>query len=207
MKPRKTTKGANVIRYLRTKIALALILGLVGGACWVYTIQTTAKALASALEPKKMVYDNSQTLERLKIAEAKQSEAEEIPETPLTEKIKKAFPEHSAIALAVAQAESGLEPTKESDTDRMRDGRAFSFGLFQINITVHKLAGLDCPSAFSGKDYEAKVVNEAIYKACADLAKDVDVNIETAKGIYGRSGKGFGRWGAFTNGSYLKYMK
>lgn len=47
-------KKQKTITYIRTKIALSLILGLIGGASWVYVIEETPKAIASALEGKKM---------------------------------------------------------------------------------------------------------------------------------------------------------
>lgn len=110
-------------------------------------------------------------------------------------------------ALAIAKAESGLSADKESDTDRMKDGRAFSLGLFQINLTVHRLKGVDCFKAFRGKDYDAQVVDEELYSRCVELAKDGKTNIETAKGIFDRSGQNFGKWGAFINDSYLRFME
>lgn len=119
--------------------------------------------------------------------------------------IRKAFPDNP-VALAVFKAESGLNPKKHSETDLMADGRAFSVGTAQVNLTWHTLDGIDCSKAFLGKDYDAKVINEELYQKCVKLAEDPKVNLATAKGIYDRSGENFGKWGAFTNGSYMKFL-
>lgn len=137
-----------------------------------------------------------------------QVEAKEEKSKALTleDKIKQTFFEQPSIALAVAKIESGLNPSQESNTDRMADGRPFSIGLMQINITVHKLGDKECNKAFEGRNYKAKVVNEELYNECVKLAMNEDENLKTARGIYERSGKHFGQWGAYTNGSYMKYM-
>lgn len=124
----------------------------------------------------------------------------------LVSKIARAFPEDVETALALFKAESGLNPSKPSDTDYTADGKPFSWGVAQINLTVHKLSGTDCSKAFDGRDHNARIKDEALYEKCVNLAINPDVNIETAKGIYERSGKNFGKWGAYTNGAYLKFM-
>jgi len=102
--------------------------------------------------------------------------------------------------VAIARAESGLDPEKESDTDRMADGRAFSVGVFQVNLTWHKVGGLNCPDAFEGKDYHAVVVDEDLYQSCVLAAKDPVKNIEASIRIP------LHHWGAFTNNSYKKFL-
>lgn len=124
----------------------------------------------------------------------------------LVSKIARAFPEDVETALALFKAESGLDPSKPSETDYTVDGKPFSFGLAQINLTVHKLAGTDCSKAFDGRDHHARIKDESLYEKCVKLAINPDVNIETAKGIYERSGKNFGAWGAWGNGAYLRFM-
>lgn len=77
-----------------------------------------------------------------------------------------------------------------SDTDIMRGDpqrRAFSFGLFQINLTWHSVAGLDCPAAFRGKDYSARVINEDLYRRCVAAAKNPQHNIAEAVATYNRT--------------------
>jgi hypothetical protein len=78
-----------------------------------------------------------------------------------------------------------------SDTDVMRNDpqrRAFSFGLFQINLTWHEVAGLPCPSAFEGKNYTARVKNEDLYRRCVAAAKTFDGNVREAAATYKRTG-------------------
>ncbi|MCI0532638.1 pilin [bacterium] len=91
-------------------------------------------------------------------------------------------------AAQVCWAESGGVATKESDSDRMADDRPFSIGLFQINLTVHEIGGLDCPSAFNGKNYDAVVINESLYLQCVTAAKNATTNINKACELYGQSG-------------------
>lgn len=123
----------------------------------------------------------------------------------IVSKIEQAFPGNK-VAKALAQAESGLNPKKHSDTDRMKDGRAFSVGVMQINLTVHKVGDKDCTKAFSGRNYQAKVINEALYQECVKLAENPDVNLTVAKGIYERSGNTFNSWGAYLNNSFIKFL-
>lgn len=153
-------------------------------------------------ETKPLVFENP----TIKIAHAQEIKEEAI-ELTLEEKIKKAFPDQPEVAVALAKTESGLDPEKQSTTDLMKDGRAFSVGVMQINLTWHTLDGVDCSKAFQGKDYEAVVTNEALYEQCVKLASSPDINIETASKIYERSGKNFGKWGGYTNGSYKKHLK
>lgn len=121
--------------------------------------------------------------------------------------IEQAFPKDDALtAKAIAYAESHHDPKKASNSDVMKDGRPFSVGLFQINLTWHKLAGTDCSKAFSGKNYSAVVIDEELYTKCVELAQDPKVNIETASGIYERSGKSFGQWTTYVNEDYKSFV-
>ena len=108
------------------------------------------------------------------------------------------------ILKAIIMAESGGDPRKESETDVTADGYAFSIGLAQVNITYHRIDGLDCPSAFNGHNYSATVKNKKLYTQCVERAKDPVVGAQKAKEIYKSSG--YGAWGAFLNGSYLRFM-
>lgn len=119
-------------------------------------------------------------------------------------KIVSSLPEPD-IALAIAKAESGLNPKAESMTDRLADGRAFSHGLFQINLTVSNVAGVKCNEAFEGRDYKAKVINEELFEKCVRLAHDVDTSIEVAKAKYEGRGN-WTAWGAYTSGVYKRFL-
>ena len=119
--------------------------------------------------------------------------------------IRAAFPEHPDIMIAIAKAESGMNPKAESVTDRMADGRAFSHGLFQINLTVSEIDGVRCDKAFQGRNYEAKVIDEKLFEECVRLAQDVDESIKVAKAKYDGRGN-WTAWGAYTSGTYLRHL-
>lgn len=126
----------------------------------------------------------------------------------VVEIIKSSFPvEDQATAAAISFAESHHNPRKDSDLDKMRDGRPFSSGLFQINLTWHELDGVKCYEAFSGKNYDAVVVNEQLYDQCIELAKNPIINVATAKAIYHRSGGNFNQWTTYTTRAYVRYLK
>lgn len=122
--------------------------------------------------------------------------------------IERTFPSSDVqLAKAIAYAESRHIPTKASDLDIMQDGRPFSIGVFQVNLTWHTLNGVKCYEAFDGKSYKAVVVDEDLYATCVRLAEDPAVNIKTAFEIYERSGDNFGRWSTFTNEAYIPFLK
>ncbi len=99
-----------------------------------------------------------------------------------------AFGNASSQAAEICTAESGGVTDKASATDKMSyDGRVFSWGLFQINLTVHSMAGLNCPSAFSGTDYGARVINESLYAQCVAAAEIASNNIAEAVATYNSS--------------------
>lgn len=111
----KTNKGANVIRFHRVKVALALILGLIGGASWVYTIQTTSKALASVLEPKTHVFDNSETFKKLKEAKEQEEKAKEPTDCySAAEKYAPLYGADTELLKRIITAESGNRRTVEN---------------------------------------------------------------------------------------------
>ncbi|MEM9336536.1 MAG: pilin [Patescibacteria group bacterium] len=94
-------------------------------------------------------------------------------------------------ASQVCNGESAGNVQSESLTDRISTGEAFSFGLFQINISVHELRGcgpgggtLNCPEAFSGRNYNATIVNQSLYQQCAAAAKTPSCNLANARRIY-----------------------
>jgi hypothetical protein len=105
------------------------------------------------------------------------------------------FPNEIGNAQCIIRAESTCGAANISSTDVMRDGRAFSFGPMQINLTVHELlncpgepAVLDCKAAFSGNSYSAVVINEPLYQQCARAAQNVDCNLLNGARIRARDG-------------------
>lgn len=94
-------------------------------------------------------------------------------------------------ASQICFAESSGNVSNVSTSDVMKNDpkkRAFSFGLFQINLTWHSVGGYDCPSAFKGKNYDATVKDEALYAKCVAAAKIAESNINTAIKIHARTG-------------------
>ncbi|MFA6193276.1 MAG: hypothetical protein WC726_00205, partial [Parcubacteria group bacterium] len=87
---------------------------------------------------------------------------------------------------------AGGNPLRLSGTDKTRDGKSFSVGLFQINLTVHDL-GMGCTSAFSGKNYSATIVNQSLYDQCVAKAQDPSFNTSYACKLYASRGN-FGDW-------------
>jgi len=111
------------------------------------------------------------------------------------------FGEQTGNAQCIIRGESACGAHMLSTTDVMRnDGRPFSFGPMQINLTVHELrncaghsALLDCKAAFSGRNYSAIVIDESLYQECAAAAQDIDCNIRNGRDIFNSSG-----WGAWS---------
>ena len=101
-------------------------------------------------------------------------------------------------ASQICMAESGGNPATLSKTDKTLDGNSFSVGLYQINLTYHKITcggkTLDCPSAFQGKNYTAKVTNTDLYNQCVSAAQDATCNTNKAKEIYSQSKDSWRQW-------------
>ena len=96
-------------------------------------------------------------------------------------------------ASRVCFGESGGNASLPSTVDKLGDGTPYSFGLFQINISAHRLNGLDCPSAFSkqsctvsscGPGTGVVVRNPALYNQCRAAALNPRINIAKAHEIY-----------------------
>lgn len=128
------------------------------------------------------------------------------PQVEVINLIKKYFPEESNVAVAIFKAESGLNPKKESDTDRMSDGRAFSAGLTQINLTVSEVAGINCTKAFSGQSYKAKVVDEKLYSQCLEAVKNPIHALESARKKYEGRKNTFYAWSVYGSGAYKNHL-
>lgn len=102
-------------------------------------------------------------------------------------------------AQCIIREESSCGGRMVSVTDVMRDGRAFSFGPMQINLTVHVLQGcggetLNCKAAFSGKNYTARVINEDLYQKCAVAAQNINCNLVNGFRIYREAGNRWTPW-------------
>lgn len=112
------------------------------------------------------------------------------------------FGSQTGNAQCIIRHESACGANMVSRSDVMRvDGRAFSFGPMQINLTVHVLQGcagypatLDCKSAFSGRNYSARVINESLYQQCARAAQNPTCNIKNGARIYREAGNSWRPW-------------
>ena len=97
--------------------------------------------------------------------------------------LKSVFGSNAERMSRICHYESGGSAGNLSNTDRCKndpDKRAFSIGLYQINLTVHKLGALNCPSAFEGKNYDCKIKDESLYAQCVAAAKNPTTNINKA---------------------------
>ena len=82
--------------------------------------------------------------------------------------------------------------------DKTTEGNPVSFGLFQINTTVHKVAGLDCPSAydsaFTGRHHNVKIVNRSLYEQCRAAALIASNSAQVAHRIYSGDNGSWRQW-------------
>ena len=108
-------------------------------------------------------------------------------------------------AACVCSAESGMGKQLISKTDKCTGNGtndAVSIGLFQINLTWHKIAGVDCTKAFSGHfsgDSSAcYVTDRSLYNQCVTLASDSSNNIAEALNTYKSGGNSWKLWGKQT---------
>jgi hypothetical protein len=111
------------------------------------------------------------------------------------------FGYNAPYASSIANAESGGNTFSASRSDICtKDGSVVSWGLFQINISAHKIGNLDCPKAFN-QMFTAQtkntcyVVNRDLYNSCVQAAKNPDLNIAEACRISG-NGQRWTAWGA-----------
>ena len=102
------------------------------------------------------------------------------PAVPLIEKIEKVFGEEAPIAIAVAQAESSMQPDRIGDNHlKFEDGKyGMSCGLFQIRILPGR-------------------------PTCEEML-DPQKNIEFAYELHKKSG--WNPWSVYKNGQYLKFI-
>lgn len=85
------------------------------------------------------------------------------------------------------------------------DGRAFSWGAMQINLTWNHLIGctgdynpsgapMICTDAFNGRNYSAVVIDEDLYERCVDAALDMDCNLRNGDRLHRESGNSWRLW-------------
>ena len=118
-------------------------------------------------------------------------------------------------ASIVASRESGGNPSLPVSAGscgagkrpaRCSGGEIPVWGLYQINLTVHKVGGLDCPSAFTGEwtcSKSCTVKNTDLYNRCVAAAKNAENNIsaacEISNGCVKRGSPRFCAWGNRAN--------
>ncbi len=121
-------------------------------------------------------------------------------------------------ASKICGVESGGGRTDvKSGSDLLNNGNgpSYSIGLWQINLTVHEVGGLNCPSAFTGKCGKDTVVMSGpkvgncsvsikpdkmdLYNACVQAAQDPVKNTQVACKIYGETGNSFTPWAYSAN--------
>jgi hypothetical protein len=115
--------------------------------------------------------------------------------------LKRYFGANAEKASMICNAESGGVKTNESKSDRcQRTQEPFSIGLFQINLTVHDLGGLNCAythsdSPFTARNYACTVKPSKFdtYAGCVSAAKNADTNIAYAARI-SNGGANWSQW-------------
>lgn len=136
----------------------------------------------TATERKDM--GNNGDVENVEAGEDSQKTVYSLPVESSPEKlIKEVFGDKAEIAIAIAKAESGLNPEAVGDLHITfeKDGKlmGMSCGLFQVRILEGRP---DCETLKNPKE-----------------------NVEYAKRIYEARGD-FTAWSAYTNGAYKKYL-
>lgn len=123
--------------------------------------------------------DSQQTVYSLPVSPSPETSLE----TSSEKLIKEVFGDKADIAIAIAKAESGLNPEAVGDLhitfEKNGETMGMSCGIFQIRILEGRP---DCETLKNPKE-----------------------NIEYAKRIYDSRGD-FSAWSAYTNGAYLKYL-
>jgi hypothetical protein len=133
----------------------------------------------TAIERKDM--GNTGRVEKIEAGEDS-VKAESSPEHTPEQLIKEVFGDKADIAIAIAKAESGLNPEAVGDLHITfeKDGKlmGMSCGLFQVRILEGRP---DC-----------------------ETLKDPETNVRYAKALYDKSG--FQPWSAYTSGKYLENL-
>lgn len=75
-------------------------------------------------------------------------------------------------ASRICMVESGGgNATAESGSDRLADGRTYSVGLWQINLTVNDINGMGCPNAFTAPCSGENIRNQGAVGRCSARVK------------------------------------
>lgn len=133
------------------------------------------------------------------------------------------FANRATEASKICNVESGNgNSNAESGSDLLNNGTgpSYSIGLWQVNLTVHQVGGLNCPAAFSGPcgkgtatpsntgpfvggpkvgNCSQKVINQTLYNQCVAAAKDTTKNTAAACNLYTKNGSSFKPWSYTAN--------
>lgn len=115
------------------------------------------------------------------------------------------FGSQANLMSCICGAESSGVASQPSRTDIMRNDparRAFSYGLYQINLTVNDIRCpgqpvLNCPDAFAGTNYDARVTNEALFATCVAAARRPDCNANSALYLLTQTPNGARNWSTY----------
>ena len=103
----------------------------------------------------------------------------------------------SAAAMScIVKKESSCNPSLASRSDVGSDGAAFSSGLYQININANYMQcssfnngqKVNCPAAFSGKNFNGRVINQELYTQCIEMTNNLPCATENAQRILNTQG-------------------
>jgi len=107
---------------------------------------------------------------------------------------------NAANCIITEESACGALPISRSDIGA--DGNPFSFGVMQINTTVHEVKGcghlgisdMRCLDAWSGSNYNATVSNVSLYNACRDALLNPECNMINGRRIYREAGNSWRPW-------------
>ncbi len=110
-----------------------------------------------------------------------------------------AWGNNAAAMSCIAQRESSCDPGRASQSDVTADNRSFSWGMYQINISVNPVScpngqKLNCPQAFNGKNYKATVADQELYAQCVSAAQNIECNTYTAQQLLNNTPNGIRNW-------------
>ena len=109
-------------------------------------------------------------------------------------------------ANCIITAESACGATPVSRSDIGADRNPFSYGAMQINMTVHSVQGcghlgipnMNCSDAWSGRNYSARVSNQALFESCREALLNNECNMINGVRIYREAGNSWRPWSTAT---------